>query len=136
MTLKNQTDIYLEIVPQNSSTRYVALREFDEQMIIIGRSKRNCDIVLADSRISRVHLRLTLTEDDQVLIADLHSANGTLLEGRALPPNHDFVWQVSQMITLGATRLFLWRNAVADLKLPHPKDAVVQSSDDEGKTNN
>lgn len=128
MKLKNQTDLYLEIVPQNSSTRYVALREFDERMIIVGRSKRNCDIVLADSRVSRVHLRLTLTEDDVVLIADLHSANGSLLEGRALPPNHDFSWHISQMITLGATRLFLWKNAAADLKLHNPEDAQIHLS--------
>lgn len=52
---------------------------------LLGRSD-DCDITLADPNISRQHARLEVSEEG-CWIMDLGSANGTVLDGRPLPPN-------------------------------------------------
>jgi hypothetical protein len=47
---------------------------------VIGRS-RSCDLVLRDDSVSRRHLMLTV-DGDHVVVTDLGSTNGTLLNGR------------------------------------------------------
>jgi two-component system, NtrC family, response regulator len=47
---------------------------------VIGRS-RSCDLVLRDDSVSRRHVMLTV-EGEHVLVTDLGSTNGTLLNGR------------------------------------------------------
>jgi hypothetical protein len=47
---------------------------------VIGRS-RSCDLVLRDDSVSRRHAMLTL-DGDHVVVTDLGSTNGTLLNGR------------------------------------------------------
>lgn len=46
---------------------------------LIGRGER-ADVVVADDRVSRIHA-LLWTEDGRVLVRDLGSANGTLVDG-------------------------------------------------------
>lgn len=112
-----QTDLYLEIVPQNKPSRYIALDQFDDSVLIVGRSKRHSHIVLEDQRISRVHLRLSFSPEGELLVADLHSANGTNMEGMKLPPNINVPWIAGQMITIGATRMFLWQRGPGETQI-------------------
>src|SRR4051794_24355937 len=53
----------------------------------IGRS-RECDIVLADSNISRQHARLRPGTDGRWTIEDLGSTNGVRVNGRDIPAGH------------------------------------------------
>jgi predicted component of type VI protein secretion system len=50
---------------------------------LIGRST-DCNLKIASSQVSRNHCRITLG-DDAVYVEDLGSANGTLVDGQALP---------------------------------------------------
>lgn len=60
---------------------------------VIGTDPNVCDIVFHDTSVSRQHARVTVSPDDSLLIEDLKSRNGTLVEGepltgkRTLPPN-------------------------------------------------
>jgi pSer/pThr/pTyr-binding forkhead associated (FHA) protein len=96
---------YVEIIPPDEETGWYTLPENGE--VIFGRSKRSSEVVLNDPRISRVHLRVTTTEDRGVVVTDLFSANGTRLEGRRLKPGVPITWLVDQRIALGHTRLIL-----------------------------
>lgn len=51
----------------------------------IGRSSER-DIVIDNSRVSRLHARIERSSDGWMLV-DLGSANGTILDGRTLTPN-------------------------------------------------
>lgn len=51
---------------------------------IIGTDPNTCDIVFHDTSVSRQHVRLTITEDEQIQIEDLKSRNGTLVNGVSL----------------------------------------------------
>jgi pSer/pThr/pTyr-binding forkhead associated (FHA) protein len=53
-----------------------------EMPFVIGR-KAPADWLLPDPHISRRHCRVSLM-DDEVLVADLHSTNGTYIDGRVV----------------------------------------------------
>lgn len=52
---------------------------------LIGRSTE-CNLKIASSQVSRAHCRITLG-DDTVYVEDLGSANGTMVDGKMLPPH-------------------------------------------------
>ena len=54
--------------------------ELGRDALVIGRAPP-ADIVLPDPRISRSHCRLVVV-DDEVIVADLQSSNGTFLNGQ------------------------------------------------------
>lgn len=60
---------------------------------VIGTDPHACDIVFHDTSVSRQHARITVKADDTLVIEDLKSRNGTIVEGnpltgkRDLPPN-------------------------------------------------
>lgn len=72
---------------------------FLRESLTFGRAPEN-DIVLDDVQVSRVHARLT-KRGDQVLLEDLGSTNGTLVNGRAITGPH--VLQPSEIITIGSS---------------------------------
>ena len=98
------TGFYLEIVGQDSTVRRAAL---PEGRLIVGRSPARCQVVIEDGRVSRVHLQVAHNPDHGVIVQDLHSANGTLLEGRPIPPGTPIHWLLDQVVTIGSTRLAL-----------------------------
>jgi predicted component of type VI protein secretion system len=64
--------------------------QLDRRTIIIGRGE-DCDIVLDDRQVSRLHARIAWNED-HYMIEDLGSKNGTHLNGREVvtaQPLHD-----------------------------------------------
>lgn len=66
---------------------------------------RECDgLLLADQRVSRLHLRLELV-DGRMVVADLGSSNGTFVDG--LRVRAPVVLEPLSTITLGATSIRL-----------------------------
>jgi predicted component of type VI protein secretion system len=66
------------------SSRFVAIDEgpdinLDRAMVVVGRHP-NCDTRLESPRVSRHHCCMT-RENDQVLVRDLGSTNGILING-------------------------------------------------------
>jgi uncharacterized membrane protein YgcG len=66
----------------------------------VGRVERN-DVVLAGEGVSRHHLRLEW-DGTQVLVTDLGSSNGTILDNRPLPPQEAVVWPWRTMLRVGS----------------------------------
>ncbi|MCS6836295.1 MAG: FHA domain-containing protein [Anaerolineae bacterium] len=64
------------------------------------------DIVLADSEVSRSHLRVVVSEEG-LAIEDLGSTNGTQINGQPIPPYQLFRVQFNDHICLGET-VDLW----------------------------
>jgi pSer/pThr/pTyr-binding forkhead associated (FHA) protein len=55
----------------------------DQRAVSVGRA-RECDIRLSDGLVSRQHARIALTPDGDILVRDLGSSNGTVVDGRTL----------------------------------------------------
>lgn len=51
---------------------------------LIGTDPNSCDIVFHDTSVSRQHAKITISEDDTILLEDLKSRNGTLVDGKPL----------------------------------------------------
>jgi hypothetical protein len=76
--------------------------------VIIGRDQR-CDIVLPDRRVSRRHIHVGRSEGE-FEVKDLHSSNGTLVNGVRIVSAH--VLQDGDVIEIGGTPLaFVCRTA-------------------------
>lgn len=98
--------LYIEVIYRSGQTDYVPVPT-DVERVVIGRS-RNSSIVIHDQRVSRVHL-LVVPNTTGLLIADLHSANGTLLNGVRVQPNQPVHWSVGERVIIGSTWLVLRR---------------------------
>jgi pSer/pThr/pTyr-binding forkhead associated (FHA) protein len=88
-------------------------QKFDirEEVAFIGRSRAN-DIQLRDLTVSRRHAKLTLTRESLIL-EDLESVNGTLVDGRRIPSGEGFPTSEGVRIQLGNTVLTLKRTSVS-----------------------
>jgi predicted component of type VI protein secretion system len=74
-------EVRLHVVQGKANVKEIVLgRE-----TLIGRGSE-CNLKIASSQVSRRHCRIVVT-DDRVLMTDLGSANGTLVEGQPLTPN-------------------------------------------------
>ena len=58
---------------------------------LIGKSPVDTDICLAKPTVSRMHARIW-KKDDAYYIEDLHSRNGTMVEGKLLEPGRKEDW--------------------------------------------
>lgn len=73
---------------------------------LIGTDPNSCDVIFHDTSVSRQHARLSVSDEETLVIEDLRSRNGTLIEGRkiegreVLPPN--------TVVTLGTTSFIVF----------------------------
>lgn len=95
---------FLDIVTQDGNWQRLPLHLGD---LVVGRSHNRCHLVFEDTRISRVHLRVSRAVDKGITITDLHSANGTLFDGRQLEPGVPITWLINQTATICEVRLTL-----------------------------
>ena len=91
--------VRLAVFHDKSRIREVVLR----RDTVIGRS-RDCNVRIPVEEVSRHHCQITLGGSD-ILLRDLGSANGTLLDGHVIPANEDVVLASGNAITVGPVRL-------------------------------
>jgi DNA-binding winged helix-turn-helix (wHTH) protein len=94
----------------------------DREEITIGREE-GCDIVLPERQISRQHVRILRTPDSTYRIEDLHSRNGTWVNGHKLEGGDQLTLNDSDEIHLAlAIRLqFSGTDVTAPLPFELPK---------------
>lgn len=63
----------------------------------VGRATR-ADFILDAALVSRVHCRLTADKSDQLVVEDLESTNGTIVNGRAVTRQ---VLKPGDIVTIG-----------------------------------
>jgi hypothetical protein len=58
----------------------------------IGRG-RECDLVIADDSVSRLHAKITFTADGKIFLVDCHSTHGTVIRSGShrIPVHQEFV---------------------------------------------
>ena len=85
---------------------------------LIGRSTE-ADLVLSFLGVSRRHARITVTENETVLLMDLGSANGTQLDEMPLRPREGYPIKLEQTFTIGPVTFQL---APFDSQLPDAEE--------------
>lgn len=71
--------------------------------LTVGKLKGKVSIVLEDSSVSRMHARLEDAEEG-ILLRDLNSRNGTLVNGRKLLPNEAVLLSEGDLVQFGRER--------------------------------
>jgi hypothetical protein len=93
---------WIEIRPKDELPQRHRL---DKPRVVLGRSRANTDIQVCDKRVSRIHLQIVQFIAGELAITDLHSANGTLINGERIEPNHPISWSQADVVTIGDTQL-------------------------------
>ena len=69
--------------------------------IVVGRSP-NANVVIENQFVSGQHLSLTLNENNEVIVVDLGSSNGTYIQGVKLSPNKRYVLHQNEHLVIGS----------------------------------
>lgn len=72
---------------------------------IVGSEASSCDIVLTDLSVSKQHLKLSLEQEGKLVLEDLKSRNGVLINGEKVETVSTQTG--SALVTLGSTTLLL-----------------------------
>ncbi len=89
--------------------------------VVLGRSV-GCDVILVDPRVSRRHATIQLVED-QHLLRDEGSSNGTFLNGFRLTPERVFVLREGDVIEIGSGLLVYGKKG----EIHTPSSSLVSS---------
>jgi len=108
---------YIEIIPPDRKLWRFPL---PADQLLVGRSLNRCGLVIHDPRVSRIHLRISRSPDLGVTITDMYSANGSRLDGHALPPGLSINWLIEQTAAVGSTSLILRYGKLPDAPLVQP----------------
>ncbi len=73
---------------------------------VIGTDSNVCDIVFYDTSVSRQHVRISITPEDQIFIEDLRSRNGTRIEGELLTDKQQL--PLNTLVSLGTSSFVVY----------------------------
>lgn len=73
---------------------------------VIGTDPHTCDIVFHDTSVSRQHARITITPEDALIIENLKSRNGVLINGSLIEEKQEL--PQSTIITVGTTSFVVY----------------------------
>jgi len=73
---------------------------------VIGTDPQSCDIVFHDTSVSRQHARITVTPEDALLIEDLRSRNGIMINGNLVEEKQSLT--PSTIVTVGTTSFVVY----------------------------
>jgi len=74
------------------------------KILLVGRAKE-CNIMIDDLQVSRNHLQLIQTDDNEVFIVDLKSKGGTYINGHRIEADQPQPLQEGDIIRIGSTLL-------------------------------
>lgn len=83
MEVKPEKEIFIVEFQINGKPKKVELAFSEKQRLSVGRTKEN-DLIIDDQSISKIHAALVLSSDNQLLVADTGSTNGTFVNGQRI----------------------------------------------------
>lgn len=86
--------------------------------ISIGRDPE-CDIVINDRQVSRIHAQIKIAKSEDILISDLNSKNGTYVNGEII--NSPVALKDGDEIKIALVQEFVFVSSDATLPLDHEK---------------
>lgn len=99
---------------------------------IIGTDVTGADIIFNDLSVSRHHARLTLTQEGEILIEDLNSRNGVILDEEQIEGQH--LITTKNRVTLGTTTFILidrerGEETLFTKRTPPPQDEPTEENE-------
>jgi pSer/pThr/pTyr-binding forkhead associated (FHA) protein len=98
--------------------------ELGNGSLLIGRLPE-CDVLLQDALVSRMHARISIQEQGAVVVEDLHSSNGVYVNG--LRVSHSVLLRDGDRILIGTTEISLFEtpdSSLERLRVARPASSV------------
>ena len=73
-----------------------------KKLYIIGRSSKECDIVLDEKLLSRKHAELIYIDKNEIIVRDLNSRNGTFINKEKIEPNKEYLFSLNETLSFGS----------------------------------
>jgi len=108
--IQNQEEIEIVMAdfPIGDNRKAVELKFTPGRRLAVGRTKEN-DLSIDDSSISKIHAALVLNSENQLMVADTGSTNGTFINGNRLAYGRAFVIEDNDKLKFGTVEVFLRR---------------------------
>ena len=74
-----------------------------KKVYTIGRSSKECDLVLDEKLLSRKHAELIYNNKNEIIIRDLNSRNGTYINKERIEPEKVTLFSINEILSLGNT---------------------------------
>lgn len=103
----------------------------DSRGLVIGRDPANCQVVVADDEVSRLHAWVGFNDQGEVVVRDRHSANGTYVNQVRITER---VLRLTDEISVGTGRRHLFRIEQVAPPSPGPGEAYGASGRAAGGT--
>jgi type III secretion system YscD/HrpQ family protein len=88
--------------PNNGAEFYMQA----DQTYTLGNDPQNCEIVFHDNSVSRQHAKISVTSEDTLLIEDLKSRNGVLIDGVKVEDKQPL--PLNTIVNLGTTSFVVY----------------------------
>jgi pSer/pThr/pTyr-binding forkhead associated (FHA) protein len=98
----------------------VELEFLPNQRLNVGRTKEN-DLTIEDASVSKVHASLVLNGENQLMVADTGSTNGTFVNGQRIAYGKAFLINETDKVKFGTVDVFFRR-------VPRPVDFATRES--------
>lgn len=73
---------------------------------LIGTDPTSCDVVFHDTSVSRQHAKISIGDNDVLMIEDLKSRNGTLIDGQPTEGKHPL--EPNTLVSMGTTSFIVF----------------------------
>jgi pSer/pThr/pTyr-binding forkhead associated (FHA) protein len=106
--IKNEPDgeNYIAEFTVNDKQKSVELKFLPGKRVGVGRTKEN-DLSIEDASISKVHAALVLNSENQLMVADTGSTNGTFINGQRIAYGRAFPIGESDKLKFGTVEVFM-----------------------------
>lgn len=101
-------EVFVAEFSLNGSPQVVNLRFPKGKRVNVGRTREN-DLSLPDASVSKIHATLTLNEENQLVVADTGSTNGTFINEQRIAYGRAFPIRESDKVKFGTVEVFMRR---------------------------
>lgn len=105
-------EVFVAEFTVNNKPQSISLRFTEGKRITVGRTREN-NLSIEDASVSKVHATLILSAENQLLVADTGSTNGTFVNNQRIAYGRAFPIGESDKLKFGTVEVFLRRTPKA-----------------------
>jgi hypothetical protein len=108
-----QESVYVASFSLDGEERRVRLRFSRGTRLSVGRTKEN-DLAISDASVSKIHASLALNSENNLIVSDTGSTNGTFIDGQRIAYGKTAVVENGQAVVFGTIKVNFERSSAAE----------------------
>ena len=99
-----QESVYVASFTLSGEERHVRLRLSRGTRLSVGRTKEN-DVAISDASVSKIHASLALNPENELIVSDTGSTNGTFIDGQRIPYGKTAIVEEDKSVVFGTVHV-------------------------------